>query len=165
MASVQAEVSTSSEVRQLIGFTVGNEQYGLDLLRVREVIRLRQVTWLPKAPACMRGIINLRGQVIPVIDLHERFGLPAAADTSATRVIVVEVGGTPVGMVVDSASEVVRIPADQFAPPPPAMGETARKFVTGVGRRGDDLIITIDVDRILTLDEVSALTGSVAAQA
>src|SRR5271157_3292001 len=96
----------AGEVKQLISFTVGTEEYGLELLRVKEVIRMRQITWLPKAPACVKGIINLRGDVILIVDLHERFGLLAHEQTATTRVIVVQVEGRMVGMVVDSASQV-----------------------------------------------------------
>ena len=129
---------TVGEVKQLISFTVGAEEYGLELLRVKEVIRMRQITWLPKAPSCVKGIINLRGDVIPIVDLRERFGLQSRSKTAMTRVIVVEVEGKPVGMVVDSASQVVRVPADQFDPPPPVAGETggtslqrSARWVTG----------------------------------
>jgi purine-binding chemotaxis protein CheW len=88
----------SIEMKHLISFTVGAEEYGLELLRVKEVIRVRQVTWLPKAPSCVKGIINLRGDVIPIVDLRDRFGLPPQEQTAMTRVIVVEVEGRPVGM-------------------------------------------------------------------
>ena len=108
----------TADVRQFISFTVGAEEYGLELLRVKEVIRMRQITWLPKAPSCVKGIINLRGDVIPIMDLREKFGFVAQEQTAMTRVIVVEVDGKPVGMVVDSASQVVRVPVDQFEPPP-----------------------------------------------
>ena len=151
---------TVEEMRQLISFTVGAEEYGLELLRVKEVIRMRQITWLPKAPSCVKGIINLRGDVVPIIDLRDRFGLPAIEQTAMTRVIVVEVDGRLVGIVVDSASQVVRVPADQFDPPPPMLGKTAQGFITGVGKMEGKLIITIDVDRILSSDEMSQIAGS-----
>jgi purine-binding chemotaxis protein CheW len=141
-------------VKQLISFTVGAEEYGLELLRVKEVIRMRQITWLPKAPACVKGVINLRGDVIPIVDLRERFGLAAQSQTAATRVIVVEVEGHMIGMVVDSASQVWRVPEDQFDPPPAFMGEGSRDFITAVGKMGDALIIMIDVDRILSTEEM-----------
>jgi len=144
----------AAEVRQLIGFTVGDEEYGLELLKVREVIRTRQVTWLPNAPSSVKGIINLRGQVIPIIDLRERFDLPQAQDTAMTRVIVVEIEGKPVGMVVDSASQVVRVPVDQFEPPPPVLGEEARSFISAVGKIGDRLVTIMDVEKLLGRDEM-----------
>ncbi|MGA2544967.1 MAG: chemotaxis protein CheW [Rectinemataceae bacterium] len=154
----------TSEVKQLISFTVGAEEYGLELLRVKEVIRMRQITWLPKAPSCVKGIINLRGDVIPIVDLRERFGLAAQEQTAITRMIVVEVEGRMVGMVVDSASQVVRIPADQFDPPPTAMGEVSRDFITAVGKMGEKLIIMIDVDRVLSTEEMNQIAGSLEAE-
>src|SRR5208337_6451 len=110
------------ELRQFISFAVGDEEYGLELLLVKEVIRVREITWLPKAPSFVKGIINLRGDVIPVIDLRERFGLGARGTAASARVIVVEAEQRLIGMVVDSASRAVRIPADQIDPPPPVLG-------------------------------------------
>jgi purine-binding chemotaxis protein CheW len=155
---------SAAEMKQLISFTVGAEEYGLELLRVKEVIRMRQITWLPKAPPCVKGIINLRGDVIPIVDLRERFGLAAQEQTAITRVIVVEVEGRMVGMVVDSASQVVRIPADQFDPPPTVMGQVSRDFVTAVGKMGEKLIIMIDVDRVLSTEEMNQIAGSLEAE-
>ena len=152
-----------AEVKQLINFTVGAEDYGLELLRVKEVIRMRQITWLPKAPSCVRGIINLRGDVIPIVDLRDRFGLERVEQTAMTRVIVVEVEGRLVGMVVDSASQVVRVPSDQFDPPPPMVGQGARAFITGVGKMDGKLILTIDADGILRPDEMNQISSSLKA--
>jgi purine-binding chemotaxis protein CheW len=156
-------VETTGEIKQLISFTVGPEEYGLELLRVKEVIRMRQITWLPKAPTCVKGIINLRGDIIPIVDLRDRFGLASIEQTAMTRVIVVEVEGRLVGMVVDSASQVVRVPADQFAPPPSMLGETARGFITGVGKMDGKLIITIDADKILSSAEMNQIERSLRA--
>jgi purine-binding chemotaxis protein CheW len=153
----------TQDVKQLISFTIGAEEYGLDLLRVKEVIRMRQITWLPKAPSCVKGIINLRGDVIPIVDLRDRFGLESIENTATTRVIVVEVEARLVGVVVDSASQVVRVPADQFDPPPPMAGKTAGRFITGVGKMDEKLIIMIDVDRILSADEMSQIADSLEA--
>ncbi len=157
------ESKNAVEVRQLISFIVGAEEYGLDLLRVKEVIRMRQITWIPQAPPCVKGIINLRGDVIPIVDLRERFGLQSIEHTAMTRIIVVEVEGRPVGMVVDSASQVVRVPADQFEPPPAMMGMTARGFVTGVGKIDGKLIITVDADRILSTEDMREIASSLEA--
>jgi purine-binding chemotaxis protein CheW len=160
MEDSKAREAKTEEMKQLIAFTVGSEEYGLELLRVKEVIRMRQITWLPKAPACVKGIINLRGDVIPIVDLRDRFGLPPVEHTAMTRVIVVEVEGRPVGIVVDSASQVVRVPADQFDPPPPMMGALAKEFITGVGKMDGKLIIAVDADRILSIEEMSQIAGS-----
>jgi purine-binding chemotaxis protein CheW len=163
MAESRSREKIATEMKQLISFAVGAEEYGLELLRVKEVIRMRQITWLPKAPSCVKGIINLRGDVIPIVDLRDRFGLQSIEHTEMTRVIVVDVEGRSVGMVVDSASQVVRLPADQFDPPPPVMGEASRDFITAVGKMGDKLIIMIDVDRILSYEEMRLIAHSLKA--
>jgi purine-binding chemotaxis protein CheW len=153
----------TGEVKQLIGFMVGAEEYGLELQRVKEVIRMRQVTWLPKAPPSVKGVINLRGDVIPIVDLRERFGLSAQEQQSRTRVIVAEVRGRLVGMVVDAANQVVRVPEDQFDPPPPITGELAKGLVTAVGKVEDRLVIMIDVDRIFSTEDMTQIEGSLGA--
>jgi purine-binding chemotaxis protein CheW len=156
MESVKDRRETG-ELRQFISFSVGEEEYGLELLRVKEVIRIREITWLPKAPTFVKGIINLRGDVIPIIDLRAKFGLESRENSAATRVIVVEVDGRLMGMVVDSASQVVRIPADQIDPPPPVLGGFSKEFITGVGKLDDKLIILLNTDAILTIEELQAL--------
>ncbi len=159
MDSVKERVGARSELRQFISFSVGDEEYGLELLRVKEVIRVREITWLPKAPSFVKGIINLRGDVIPIIDLRDKFGLEAKEATAMTRVIVVEVEGKLMGMVVDSASQVVRIPADQIDPPPPVLGGFTQEFITGVGKIDDKLIILLNSDAILTAEERTQLVS------
>jgi purine-binding chemotaxis protein CheW len=132
---------------------VGDEEYGLEILRVKEVIRIREITRLPKAPRFVKGIINLRGDVIPIIDLRDRFGLEHKEYTVMTRVIVVDVEGKLVGMVVDAASQVVRIPSDQIEPPPPIVGGISAEYIKGVGKLDDRLVILLNIDRILTVEE------------
>jgi purine-binding chemotaxis protein CheW len=141
------------ELNQLISFLVGDEVYGLDILRVKEVIRIREITRLPKAPSFVRGIINLRGDVIPIIDLRDKFGLELHEYTATTRVIVVDVDEKLVGMVVDAASQVVRMPADQIDPPPPIVGGLSAEYIKGVGKLDDRLVILLNIDRILTQEE------------
>jgi purine-binding chemotaxis protein CheW len=144
---------TDGELNQLISFEVGDEEYGLEILRVKEVIRIREITRLPKAPRFVKGIINLRGDVIPIIDLRDRFGLEQAEYTAMTRVIVVDVEDKLVGMVVDAASQVVRIPSDQIEPPPPIVGGLSAEYIKGVGKLEDRLVILLNIDRILSVEE------------
>ena len=158
-------VKEAAELRQLISFSVGEEEYGLELLRVKEVIRVREITWLPKAPSFVKGIINLRGDVIPIIDLRDKFGLESREDTAQTRVIVVEIEGRLTGLVVDSASQVVRISADQIDPPPSVPGGFSQELITGVGKIDDRLVILLNADSILTVDEKMALSSIDAATA
>lgn len=157
MDALKNRVDTRGELRQFISFSVGDEEYGLELLRVKEVIRVREITWLPKAPSFVKGIINLRGDVIPIIDLRDKFGLEAKDATAMTRVIVTEVAGKLMGMVVDSASQVVRIPVDQIDPPPAVLGGFSEEFITGVGKIEDKLIILLNSDAILTAVERTQL--------
>ena len=128
------KVKEAEELRQFISFSVGEEEYGLELLRVKEVIRVREITWLPKAPSFVKGIINLRGDVIPIIDLRDKFGLESREDTAQTRVIVVEMEGRLTGLVVDSASQVVRIPADQIDPRRRCRAGSRRSSSPGSGK-------------------------------
>jgi purine-binding chemotaxis protein CheW len=159
------KVKEAEELRQLISFSVGEEEYGLELLRVKEVIRMREITWLPKAPSFVKGIINLRGDVIPIIDLRDKFGLESREDTAQTRVIVVEIEGRLLGLVVDSASQVVRIAADQIDPPPSVPGGFSQELITGVGKIDDRLVILLNADSILTAGEKMALSSFDAATA
>ena len=138
---------------QLISFTIGNENYGVDIQTVKEVIRHREITRLPKAPAFVKGVINLRGDVIPIMDLRERFNMEQQEYTSMTRVIVVEVDGRSVGMVVDSVSHVIRIETGQIEPPPPCVGKVSEEYIRGVGKVDDKLIVLLHISRILTTQE------------
>ncbi|HTP57990.1 MAG TPA: chemotaxis protein CheW [Spirochaetia bacterium] len=149
--------ANAERVRQFINFTVGNEEFGIELLSVREVIRMREITRVPVAPPFVKGIINLRGDIIPLVSLRDRFGLPDQAHGETTRVIVVETKGQLIGLVVDSASQVVRISEDQIDPPPPVLGEAARAYITGVGKLDGRLIVLADIRRFFTPDEVQRL--------
>ncbi|HYW82303.1 MAG TPA: chemotaxis protein CheW, partial [Spirochaetia bacterium] len=146
------ERTAADNLRQFISFSVGEEAYGLELLRVKEVIRVREITWLPRAPSFVKGIINLRGDVIPIIDLRDKFGLPERETTASTRVIVVEIEGRLTGMIVDSASQVVRIPSDQIDPPPPVLGGISQALISGVGKLDDNLVVLLNADAVLTLE-------------
>ena len=148
------------DLRQYISFSIGEEEYGLELLSVKEVIRLREITWLPKAPSFIKGIINLRGDIIPIIDLRDRFGLDARVATAMTRVIVVEVDGRLMGMVVDSASQVVRIPPEQIDPAPPILGSFSGDFITGVGKLDGRLLVILDPGRSSAWRRKRRLRGS-----
>jgi purine-binding chemotaxis protein CheW len=136
---------------------VGAEEYCLDILRVQEIIRLQHLTRVPHAPDSMDGVMNLRGKIIPVIALRKRFGLEPAAPDNQTRIVVVEVHGTVLGFIVDSVSEVLRIPAHTVEPPP-LLGNTAQDYVSGVGKLDDRLLILLDVDRLMTDDALMGVS-------
>jgi purine-binding chemotaxis protein CheW len=140
-----------AEVLQLVGFHVGGEEYGLDILRVQEIIRLQHLTRVPNSPDAMDGVMNLRGKIIPVIALRKRFGLEPVAPDKQTRIVVVEIQGTVLGFIVDSVSEVLRIPADTVEPPP-LLDKDKQEYVSGVGKLDERLLILLDVDRLMSSD-------------
>jgi purine-binding chemotaxis protein CheW len=139
---------------QMISFTVGEQEYGVDIQSVKEVIRQGEITALPRAPSFLKGIINLRGDVIPIVDLRERFALQAGTYSEASRVIVVEVGEKSVGMVVDRVSHVLRVSEDRIEAAPAWLGGTNSDFVRGVARVDERLVVLLDMEAVLTSDEM-----------
>ncbi|HEV2717184.1 MAG TPA: chemotaxis protein CheW [Terriglobales bacterium] len=139
---------THGEMLQVVSFNIGEEEFGLDILRVQEIIRVQRLTRVPNSPEFVDGVINLRGKVIPVVDLRKRFGLEVLEQGTQTRIVVVEVKGTVLGFIVDSVSEVLRIPAETVEPPP-RLGKVEREYVMGVGKLDNRLLILLDVDRLL----------------
>jgi purine-binding chemotaxis protein CheW len=155
----------STEMKQVISFAVGTEEYGLELQHVKEVIRMPEITRLPDVPRYVRGLINLRGDVVPVIDLRERLGQESVTTTPSTRVIVVEVGDGAVGMVVDSVSQVTRLRADELEPPPPLFGGASKEYITAVGKLENGLIILIDIQKVFGSEEIEGLKNLVETEA
>ncbi len=155
----------SGDVLQLVTFRLGNEEFSVDILKVQEIIRLMELTRVPKAPEFIEGVINLRGKVIPVMDLRKRFCMPAAEDTSEARIIVVELANTTVGFRVDGVSEVLRLPADTVEPPPTMVSGVETEYIRGVGKLDDRLIILLDVEKVLTEKDHAALGNTPAAMA
>lgn len=147
----------SREVLQLVTFRLGNEEFSLDILKVQEIIRHMDLTRVPKTPDFVDGVINLRGRVIPVLDLRKRFGLPKDENTNETRIIVVDVDNRTVGLKVDAVSEVLRLPADTVEPPPAIITGVESEYIKGVGKLDGRLLILLDVAKILTCTERDAL--------
>lgn len=147
----------SKEVLQLVTFRLGNEEFSLDILRVQEIIRHMDLTRVPRTPDFVEGVINLRGRVIPVLDLRKRFGLPTEERTNETRIIVVDVDNRTVGLKVDAVSEVLRLPSDTVEPPPSIVTGAESEYIKGVGKLDNRLIILLDVSKILSRSERDAL--------
>ncbi len=143
--------------KQLVTFAIDTEEYGLEILKVQEVVRLPHITRLPRAPLFIKGVINLRGNIIPIIDLREKFGLKSEKYTETTRVIIIEVVDKKLGMIVDNVSQVVRVAESSIAPPPPMISGEANQYLAGVVRLDERLIILLNVENILTHDEVIQL--------
>ena len=149
-----------SETIQVVSFKLGSEEYGVDIAQVQEINRMVAVTHVPRAPHFMEGVINLRGQLIPIIDLRTRFGMPRVEHTKNTRIVVTEIGTKRIGMVVDSVSEVLRLPVDQIEPAPEMLTGIDTEYIRGVGKIEDRLIILLDLGRIISGAEKRQLEGS-----
>jgi purine-binding chemotaxis protein CheW len=146
------------ELIQLVTFSIGEEEFGVDILKVQEIIRTMEITKVPRAQAFVEGVINLRGKVIPIIDLRRRFGLSSKAHDKHTRIIVIEINNMIVGFVVDSVSEVLRIPSGTVEPPPPVVAGVDSEYISGVGKLQDRLLILLDLDKLLSSEDLDALS-------
>lgn len=144
--------AASKELLQLVTFKLGEEEYAIDILKVQEVNRMVDITVVPNAISCLEGVINLRGRVIPVINLRKKFGLSTKDQDTHSRIMVVDVGMT-VGLIVDSVSEVLRISPDTVEPPPPMTGSAESDYIKGIGKLQDRLLILLDIDKLLRGDE------------
>jgi len=142
---------------QLVTFNIGDEEFGVDILRVQEIIRTMDITHVPRSPEFVEGVINLRGKVIPIVNLRRRFGLEARTFDKRTRIIVVELSGLIVGFVVDGVSEVLRIDSGTVEPPPAIVGGVDSEYINGVGKLADRLLILLDLNRLLSGSEQQAL--------
>jgi purine-binding chemotaxis protein CheW len=142
-----------NEEEQLVVFQLAGETYGVVITCIHEIIRMQKITEVPHTVDFIEGVINLRGRIIPIIDLRKRFNLPLEQETQNSRIMVVEVGNMTVGMIVDSVSEVLRLPVKDIDPPPPAMIGIDTTFLRGVGKRKENLIVLLDLERVLNQHE------------
>lgn len=140
--------AASTGILQLVTFKLGDEEYAVDILKVQEINRMVEITTVPNTPAFIEGVINLRGKVIPVVNLRSKFGLGPKDIDSQSRIMVVNVGAT-IGLVVDSVSEVLRLPADTVEPPPAMTSGLDSEYIKGIGKLEDRLLILLDIDRLI----------------
>ena len=140
--------ATKSDILQLVSFNLGNEEYAVDILKVQEINRMVEITAIPNAPFDIEGVINLRGKVIPVINLRKKFGFDVKEVDAHSRIIVVDVGAT-VGLIVDSVSEVLRLPSETIEPPPRMTANGSAEYILGIGKLQDRLLILLDIDSLL----------------
>jgi purine-binding chemotaxis protein CheW len=139
---------------QIVGFRVGQETFGLPISRVQEIVRPPEIASVPHAPDYVEGVMNLRGRIVPVIDLRRRFGSTVGATSSKTRVLVVDVDSRTVGLIVDSASEVLKITESQIEPAPNVFADPATNYVCGIAKHQGRLIILVDLTKILQPGEM-----------
>ena len=143
---------------QVACFRLGDDVFAADIMRIKEIIRLQRLVNLPKSPAFVEGALNLRGSVIPVVDLRKRFDLPTAPHNRNTRLLIVTVGKQVLGLVVDEVTEVISVPVRDVKPPPQVSGGVGAEYLVGVCIAGASLIMLLNLDRILTDRESDELT-------
>ena len=151
------EEARAAEELQLVVFSLGREEFAVEVTQVREIMRMEEITRMPKSPHFVEGIINLRGQIIAVIDLAKRLNLESAERTGESRIIVVEAEDVKVGMIVDSVSEVLRVRMDAVEPSPTLAADISAAYLQGVVKQDNRLIILLDLAKVLSLDEMASL--------
>jgi len=148
---------------QLVVFDLADEHYGVDIGAVEGIIKMQAITAVPHAPQFVEGVANLRGEVLPVIDLRKRFALPIADADRQTRVVVIDVRGTKVGMVVDAVTEVLRVSEEAIEPLSSIVSTVDSAFITGIAKVDDRLIILLDLGKVLSAQETADLRAMPAA--
>jgi purine-binding chemotaxis protein CheW len=159
--AAEAAAAMIVKAGKYLTFLMGKEVYGLEILKVQEIIGMMPVTHVPKTPDFVRGVINLRGKVIPVIELRRKFGMESRGDTERTCIVVVEVawsaGTVTMGMLVDEVSEVLNVTTEQIEEPPSFGACVDTDFILGMGKVGAKVVILLDVDRVLAYGEIAAV--------
>lgn len=158
---IELEEDDETEEGKFLTFTLGDAVYGLEIIYVTEIIGIQKITEVPELPAYVKGIMSLRGQIIPVVDIRLRFGKPAREYDERTCVIVVEILNITVGLIVDGVAEVVTIPEEEIVPHPDLDQDYSRQFVRGIGKVGNEVKLLLDCHKLLEDDEMENLeTGA-----
>ena len=157
------QASSEGELLQLVSFEVGDEEYAVPILSVQEINRMMQITRVPQSPAFVEGVINLRGKIIPVVDLRKRFGLTELENSDDVRIIVVEVANRVIGFTVDRVNEVLRINSNIVEPPPSMVCGIDTDYVQGVGKLDDRLLILLHLEKLFSATEIAEIDQGVKA--
>ena len=144
---------------QVASFRLGDDLFAIDIMRIKEIIRPQKLSSLPKAPPFVEGVINLRGTVIPVIDLRKRFDMPEREESLPIRLLIVAVTGQLLGLVVDDVTEVVTVPVKDIKPPPQMVGGVGAEYLIGVCLARESLIMLLNIDQLLSPREADELAG------
>jgi purine-binding chemotaxis protein CheW len=160
--SASNSIELKEERIQLVSFKIGNEEHGIDVLKVREIIRMSNITRVPNTPHYIEGVINLRGKVIPIISLRTKFSLPEAENDSRTRIIVMDMDNELMGFVVDSVAEVIRIAVNEIQPPPPIVtGGIDQECLSGVIHHAERLLVLLDLEKMFPPEERKTFTDMI----
>ncbi len=158
-SGTQSTLAATADSMQLVSFNLGEETYGIEITKIREIILMGQITQVPETPHYIKGLINLRSTVIPVIDLRARFGLPEEALTDESRIMVLNVGTRTIGIIVDAVSEVLRVTGDQISEAPPTVSSLGNEYMTGLVRLEEQLLILLDVDHLFGAEQLDDIAG------
>ena len=151
-------VDTAQTEKQLVVFDLDSESYGVDIGAVREIIRMQEITRVPRTPEFVEGVINLRGKVIPVVDLRKRFGLTEGERNKDNRIVVVDIGGQDIGVVVDAVTEVLRIFTSAIEPPSSVITSADSEYLLGIAKLDDKMIILLELESVLSEKEKDILS-------
>jgi len=161
--STTQAVAVQKEEDQFLTFVLGSEMFAIDILGIKEIIEYGNLTTVPMMPDFIRGVINLRGAVVPVVDLSARFGRPTSDVTRRTCIVIVEVDGAgdrqDIGVVVDAVSEVLEIPESEIEPPPSFGAKIRADFISGMGKVKEKFVIILNANKVLSVDEMAMLSG------
>lgn len=149
-------MASAADNGQFLTFTLQNEEYGIEILKVQEIKGFSKITPIPNAPSFVRGVMNLRGTVVPIIDLRARFSMTEKDYDQFTCIIVVNVGARVVGLVVDTVSDVLNIPNDSIADPPELASVGDSSCITGMGKLGERIVMLLDTGRLVGVEEIAA---------
>jgi purine-binding chemotaxis protein CheW len=148
-----------STTYQFVGFRLGGEHYAIAITKIQEIIVMKPITRIPQVPAFIEGLINLRGSVIPIVNLRTLFGLPPREIDDETRTIIVNVGDRTIGYIVDDVTQVMRLAGDQIQPAPVSITAVSKQHIAGLARLEDRLLIILEIERLLKPEEVEVALG------
>ncbi len=152
-------MSEKNQAIKAVIFQLNDEEYGVDVQQVQSIERLLHITRVPKMPDFVKGVINLRGVVTPIIDLKERFSIEMTEYTNSTRIIIVQVEDKEVGLIVDAANDVIDIPADKIEQPPEVVGRIESDYIRGVAKLDERLLILLNLNKVLNAEELIAIAN------
>ncbi len=146
---METSAAVGEEILQFVTFTLNNEEYAVDILCVQEINRITEITKVPNSEEYVEGVVNLRGKVIPIINLRNKFGFEEVEKDDNSRIIIMEINDITNGLIVDSVSEVLRIPSSIIEPTPPMSSDENSQFIRGIAKLDNRLIILLDIDKLI----------------
>jgi purine-binding chemotaxis protein CheW len=148
-----------TEMLQLVTFKLAGQKYAVDILKVQEINNMKEITAIPNSPPFLEGAINLRGKVIPVLNLRKKFSFEDKATDETCKIVIMDVRGIIMGLIVDAVSDVLRINRDVVEPPPPVSSNISTEFIAGIAKLPEGLVILLDMDRLLGDEEHKSVFG------